>query len=192
MKSIILASQSPRRKQLLEQAELSFSIRTAHSEEHYPKKMPAEEVPLFIAKNKADAVWNTLNASEQKQNIIIAADTVVVLDHIIIGKPEDEQDAFRILKMLSGKTHVVITAVVLKSTEDRLLIREETEVCFRPLSEDQITHYIKHYKPFDKAGAYAIQEWIGLIGIEQIKGDYYNVVGLPVGKVLSALEQFSN
>jgi septum formation protein len=188
MKSIILASQSPRRKQLLEQAEISFSVRTAHVNEDYPGTLPVGEVPLYIAKNKAAAVWQTLSAEQQKQHIVLAADTVVVLGNRIIGKPEDEADAIRILNALSGKTHEVVTGVVLQSDEGQRLLQETTEVVFRPLTKGEILHYVREYKPMDKAGAYAIQEWIGLIGIESIKGDYYNVVGLPVNKVLKALE----
>src|SRR5690606_6100235 len=166
MKKIILASQSPRRKQLLEQAGISFTIRTAHSDENYPADMSAEEVPLYIAAQKAAAVWTTLDEQEKRESIIIASDTVVVLEDVIIGKPEDEEDAFRILKSLSGKMHRVITGVVLLSAEKQEKISDITEVYFKPLSDKQIKDYIKECKPFDKAGAYAIQEWIGLTGIE--------------------------
>lgn len=187
MKKIILASQSPRRKQLLEQAELAFEIKTAHADEHYPAGMAPEQVPLFIAANKARAVLETLPEEEGRETIIIAADTVVVLEGRIIGKPEDEEDARSILKDLSGKVHHVITGVVLLSGTESVAITEATEVHFHTLSAEQIAHYVQRYRPMDKAGAYAIQEWIGLVGIRKIDGDFYNVMGLPVNKVLQAL-----
>ncbi|WP_205529350.1 Maf family nucleotide pyrophosphatase [Taibaiella koreensis] len=191
MKKIILASQSPRRKQLLEQAELSFEIRTAHANEEFPDTIEAAQVPLFIAGNKARAVWDALPETERSQTIIIAADTVVVLDNRIIGKPVDEADACAILRSLSGRTHKVITGVVILSDGQEETLQEITEVDFLPLSEEQITHYVSHYQPMDKAGAYAIQEWIGLVGIRRIAGDFYNVMGLPVNRVLQTLKRLS-
>jgi len=185
MQQVILASQSPRRKQLLEQAEIEFMVLTAHTDEDFPSDMNKEEVPLFIARNKAQAVWQ-----QRKDGIIIAADTVVILDNQIIGKPVDEADARRILKNLSGRTHCVITGAVIQSAERVLDIREKTEVTFRVLTDSQIAHYIKRYQPFDKAGAYAIQEWIGLIGIEKINGDFYNVMGLPISRITEGLKSF--
>lgn len=189
MKQIILASQSPRRKQLLEQAEINFTIRTAHADEDFPAEMEAELVPLFIAKNKAAAVSDALTDAERANSIIIAADTVVVLDGKIIGKPADEEDARTILNTLSGRIHKVVTGVVIRSAEGIKEISEITAVHFLSLTAEQITHYLSHYKPYDKAGAYAIQEWIGLIGIKKIDGDFYNVMGLPVSRVLAELNQ---
>ncbi len=189
MKKIILASQSPRRKQLLEQAELSFEIRTAHADEHFPADMAVEQVPLFIAANKAAAVLDTIANEDLAQTVVIAADTVVVLDNKIIGKPEDEEDAKAILRSLSGRVHRVITGVVVLTSGSRDEITEVTEVHFHPLTDAQITHYVQRYSPMDKAGAYAIQEWIGLVGIKKIDGDFYNVMGLPVNKVLQVLEK---
>ena len=189
MKKIILASQSPRRKQLLEQAELSFEIRTAHADEHFPADMAVEQVPLFIAANKAAAVLDTIANEDLAQTVVIAADTVVVLDNKIIGKPEDEEDAKAILRSLSGRVHRVITGVVVLTSGSRDEITEVTEVHFHPLTDAQIAHYVQRYHPMDKAGAYAIQEWIGLIGIKKIDGDFYNVMGLPVNKVLQVLEK---
>ncbi len=185
MKPIILASQSPRRKQLLEQAEINFTILVAHAKEDYPADMPTAEVPAYIAGNKADAVWQL-----QQDAIIIAADTVVVLDNEIIGKPVDEADAVAILHRLSGRMHEVITGCVIRSAQKSVTIQETTRVTFRKLNEEQIKHYVTNYKPYDKAGAYAIQEWIGLIGIEKIDGDFYNVMGLPVSQVIEALQNF--
>lgn len=187
MKNLILASQSPRRKQLLEQAELEFVIRTAHSDEDFPADMDPELAPLFIASNKAKAVFETLEATERKDALIIAADTVVILDGKIIGKPKDAADAKNILRTLSGRVHKVVTGVMLYTEASQTGFSEMTEVHFLTLTEAQITHYVDQYQPLDKAGAYAIQEWIGLAGIEKINGDFYNVMGLPVSKVLSAL-----
>lgn len=190
MEHLILASQSPRRKQLLEQAELSFTIKTAHSDENFPDDMEPEQAPLFIASNKAEAVFETLSAQEQQSAIIIAADTVVILDGQIIGKPTGIDDAKNILRQLSGKVHKVVTGVVIFSKNRKEEISEITEVHFLPLDEEQIEHYVEKYKPLDKAGAYAIQEWIGLTGIKKIDGDFYNVMGLPVSQVLSKLRNW--
>jgi septum formation protein len=192
MRPIILASQSPRRKSLLEQAELTFTIRTAHANEDYPEKMEAELVPEFIAGNKALAVLESLDADSEKDAIIIASDTVVILEGEIIGKPVDRADAIAILKRLSGQVHKVVTGVVLQSATKKVAFSDTTWVHFLPLTDSQIVYYVDHYQPMDKAGAYAIQEWIGLIGIEKIDGDFYNVMGLPVNKVLKALDSFAS
>jgi len=191
MKNIILASQSPRRKQLLEQAELSFTIRTAHSDEDFPPGMAPEEVPLFIARNKARAVADTLSPQERSAALIIAADTVVLLDGKIIGKPADEADAAAILGVLSGRMHRVVTGVTMWTSEGERSFSEVTEVYFGTLSPEQIRHYVSRYRPLDKAGAYAIQEWIGLAGIRKINGDFYNVMGLPVSRVLQELQEMT-
>lgn len=183
-----MASQSPRRKQLLEQAELTFEIKTAHSNENFPADMAADMVPGFIAGNKALAVLESLN--EDNDAVIIAADTVVILDGIIIGKPEDRADAISILKRLSGKVHKVVTGVVLQSKKRTEAFNDTTYVHFLPITDAQIEHYVDKYQPMDKAGAYAIQEWIGLIAIAKIDGDFYNVMGLPVNKVITALKSF--
>jgi septum formation protein len=190
MSNIILASQSPRRKQLLEQAELAFEIKTAHANEDFPEDMEADLVPGFIAGNKAAAVLESLKESLTDETIIIAADTVVILNGEIIGKPVDKVDAINILKKLSGKVHKVVTGVVLQSSGRKESFTDTTYVHFLPLTDAQIEHYVDKYQPMDKAGAYAIQEWIGLIGIEKIDGDFYNVMGLPVNKVLIALKRF--
>jgi len=152
--------------------------------------MLAEDAPMFIAKNKAEAVFQTLDDNEKNNSIIIAADTVVVLENKIIGKPKDEADAQQILRTLSGKIHKVITAVVLQTAQGVEQINETTEVHFLPLTNEQIKHYLENYKPYDKAGAYAIQEWIGLIGIKKIDGDFYNVMGLPISRVVAALGEY--
>jgi septum formation protein len=189
-KKIILASQSPRRKQLLTEAEIAFEVITAHSDENYPDTLPAKQVPLYIAQNKAKAVFNTLDAGVREHAIIIAADTVVVLDNDILGKPTDAEDAENMLQRLSGKVHEVITGVVLLSASGSQQIIASTTVHFNKLSKAQIQHYVKQYQPMDKAGAYAIQEWMGLIGIAKIEGDFYNVMGLPVNQVIQALQPY--
>lgn len=187
MKKIILASGSPRRKQLLEQAELVFEVKTVPTDEHFPAAMPIREVAEYIAGNKATAVLTTI---DEPDTIVIAADTVVVLEGEILGKPADEEAAITMLRRLSGKVHEVITGVVLQHQEQRLAFSSITKVSMNPLSPEQIQHYVTQYQPMDKAGAYAIQEWIGLVGISHIEGDYYNVMGLPVSKVIAALKQF--
>lgn len=186
MAKIVLASQSPRRKQLMEAAELEFEIIIADVDETNPPGMPGEQVPEHLAKKKAAAIEHRVHDA-----IIIAADTVVLLDNEILGKPKDEADAIEILKKLSGRMHEVVTGVCIRKGQQEKCFSVTTGVYFRPLTETQIKHYVSHYKPFDKAGAYAIQEWIGMIGIEKIDGDYYNVMGLPIGEVVIALKEFN-
>jgi septum formation protein len=182
---IILASQSPRRKQLMELAELKFEVVIADVDETNPPGMRGEQVPEFLARKKADAVQHLVHDA-----IVIAADTVVLLDHHILGKPTDAEHAKEILARLSGRMHKVVTGVCIRSSRRETSFSITTEVYFRSLTQQQIDHYVTHYKPFDKAGAYAIQEWIGVTGIEKINGDYYNVMGLPIGDVIIALKEF--
>jgi septum formation protein len=179
---IILASQSPRRKQLMELAELEFEVLIADVDETNPPGMPGEKVPEHLARKKADAVGHLA-----KDAIVIAADTVVLLDHHILGKPSDAPHASIMLHRLSGRMHKVVTGVCIRRGETEISFSTTTEVYFRKLTGAQIEHYVTNYKPFDKAGAYAIQEWIGITGIEKIIGDYYNVMGLPIGELLKVL-----
>jgi septum formation protein len=183
---IILASQSPRRKQLLEMAEVDFEVLIADVDETNPPGMPGEQVPEFLARKKADAVRHLVNDA-----IVIAADTVVLLGKQILGKPKDATHAKAILQQLSGRMHKVVTGVCIRKGEHERSFSTTTEVYFRTLSDAQIDHYISNYKPFDKAGAYAIQEWIGVTGIEKINGDYYNVMGLPIGEVMLILNKLT-
>lgn len=183
MHKIILASQSPRRKQLLEWAEIPFEIIIQETDESFPVHLPVDEIAVHIARNKALAILPTVNASIP----ILAADTIVVLEDRIIGKPKDREDAINILSSLSGKQHKVITGVVILYNEKEIAFAETTEVQFHGLSLAQIEFYVDNYKPYDKAGAYAIQEWIGVVGIKTIKGDFYNVMGLPVSRVVKEL-----
>jgi len=188
MKKIILASGSPRRKQLMELAEIPFNIIVADTDETYPSGLSSAAIAIHIAENKAVAVQHKLQARNNGDaQTIIAADTVVVLANKIIGKPKNREDGIAILSNLSGKIHKVITGVCILTDENKLLFSEETEVEFYPLSESEIEYYIDHFKPYDKAGAYAIQEWIGAIGIKAIKGDFYNVMGLPISRVVKEL-----
>lgn len=187
MASYILASASPRRKQLLEWAEVPFQIIVHPTDESYPPGLTPIETAEYIAAQKAAAVAAINDASE----IIIAADTIVVLGKEIIGKPKDRDDAVAILSKLSGQMHQVITGVVIRQRDKVIQFSDVTEVVFHPLTEEQIIFYVDGYKPYDKAGAYAIQEWIGVVGIKNIKGDFYNVMGLPVSRVVQALKEFS-
>lgn len=186
MVKIILASQSPRRKHLLELAEIDFEIQVADIDETPPQGMPGADVPEHLAIQKAAVI-----ATTNQDAIVIAADTIVLLEDEILSKPVDEEDAVIILKKLSGKMHKVISGVCIQHGTAIQSFSEVTEVYFRPIAEEQIRHYVRNYKPYDKAGAYAIQEWIGMIGIEKIKGDYYNVMGLPVGLVVEKLKNMS-
>jgi septum formation protein len=184
---IILASQSPRRKQLLQWAEIPFEVIVQTTEETFPPGMPIPEVPIHIAREKARMVRNFAGLQQSPHAVVIAADTVVVLDNTIIGKPKDREDALDILSRLSGNKHQVITGVVLQKGDQEIAFADTTDVWFHELTHGQITFYVDKYQPYDKAGAYAIQEWIGVVGIKSIQGDFYNVMGLPVSRVVTAL-----
>lgn len=191
---LILASQSPRRKQLLTDAALEFEIVIVPTDEAYPEHLTRAEVPEFIATEKALAVYQELETTGKlnRETVILAADTIVLLQEKVIGKPKDAADAQQILRSLSGQTHEVITGVCIMNSDKKEVFHSITKVHFNDLSEEQIAYYISHYHPFDKAGAYAIQEWIGLTGISGIEGDLYNVIGLPVNKVVKVLPAFSS
>lgn len=186
MAKYILASQSPRRKQLLEWAEVDFEIVLHPIDETYPEGLHPAEVAEHIAAEKAKAVAD-ITAS---RSVIIAADTIVVLGNEIIGKPKDRADAISILTALSGRKHRVITGVAIRNMDKQEVFHDVTEVEFHDLTNEQIEFYVDKYKPYDKAGAYAIQEWIGVVGIREISGDFYNVMGLPVSRVVKMLERF--
>ena len=186
MDRIILASASPRRKQLLEWAEIPFEVIPSDADELVPETLPVPEIPVFLASQKAAVVRKKIAPDKT----ILAADTIVVLDQQMLGKPLDRSDAIRMLLLLSGKVHEVITGVSLTSAKKEILFAETTRVRFHTLSRLEIEHYVDRYHPFDKAGAYAIQEWIGVTGIHSIEGDFYNVIGLPVSRVLQELKSF--
>lgn len=183
MQKIILASQSPRRKQLLEWAEIDFEVIVSDSDESYPAQLSFEDTAIHIAKNKAMAVVK----KKGNNSTILAADTIVVCDDEILGKPTNRENAIEILKKLSGKKHQVITGVVLLNKKEEIAFADVTAVEFHSLSDEQIAFYVDKYEPYDKAGAYAIQEWIGVVGIKSVHGDFYNVMGLPVSRVVQAL-----
>ena len=187
MNKIILASQSPRRKQLLEWAEIPFDIIVKSTSEDYPPGLNPQEIAIYIAQQKANAVQDQLSGDQT----ILAADTIVVLGENIIGKPVHREEAVSILFALSGENHKVITGVVIRKGQKEISFADVTEVEFHKLTLEQIEFYVDKYKPYDKAGAYAIQEWIGVVGIKSIHGDFYNVMGLPVSKVVRALQQLN-
>ena len=183
MKKIVLASQSPRRKQLLEWAEVPFDVIIQSTDESYPAGLSVQDIAIHIARNKALAVQHANNIEIP----ILAADTIVVLHDEVIGKPKDRADAIAILTKLSGHQHSVITGVVILDNGKEIAFADTTSVQFHPLTQEQIIFYIDKYQPYDKAGAYAIQEWIGVVGIKAVDGDFYNVMGLPVSRVVQAL-----
>lgn len=189
-KKIVLASQSPRRKLLLEWAGIVFDVMAKPTDESFPPDMPVEEVPVHIARKKALALSKDPSFHHfEKDTPILAADTIVVIGNRVIGKPSGPDEAIRILKTLSGNTHHVITGVVILHSGKETTLSETTEVTFHPLTDQQIEYYVANFQPYDKAGAYGIQEWIGVIGIARIHGDFYNVMGLPVSKVVRILNE---
>ena len=185
MRKIILASQSPRRKQLLEWAEVSFDVVIKETDESYPQHLASADVAIYIAKNKAAAIKQLYGDDVP----ILSADTIVVLNNEIIGKPVNREDAIHILSKLSAKKHNVITGVCVLFNNKEIAFSDITEVEFHELTKEQIVFYVDNYKPYDKAGAYAIQEWLGVIGIKSINGDFYNVMGLPVSRVVKELNK---
>lgn len=181
---LILASNSPRRKELLAGLGLPFEVRVLQDiDESYPADLPVSDVALYIAGKKADAY----RAVEKADELIITADTVVIVGDEILGKPVDEADAVRMLRLLSGRTHQVTTGVCLLTATNEHRFAVTTDVTFKALSDEEIHYYVDTYKPFDKAGAYGIQEWIGYVGVTCLHGSYYNVMGLPVQRIYEAL-----
>lgn len=181
---VILASNSPRRKELLAGLGVNYEVRTLPDvDESYPETLKDADIPLYIAKEKADAYLGMMQPGE----LIITADTIVWLDDKVLGKPRDREEALQMLRDMSGRTHEVFTGVCLTTTEWQRSFAAQTEVRFSPLSEEEITYYVDKYKPMDKAGAYGVQEWIGFIGVENISGSYYNIMGLPVQKLYREL-----
>jgi septum formation protein len=183
---LILASQSPRRHEMLKELGLIFEIKTKEIEEVYPEGLEPEQIPVYLSELKAKAFEKDLKANE----LVITADTIVCVDDWILGKPKDRDDAVKMLNALSNRSHQVISGVCLMSKEKKVSFSTVTNVHFKALSEEEITYYIDNYKPFDKAGAYGIQEWIGFIGIDGIEGSYFNVVGLPIQRLYQELSNF--
>jgi septum formation protein len=184
---IILASNSPRRRELLAGLGIDFEVRVLPDiEENYPPTLPVSQIAQYIAKEKAQAYREVMTDDQ----LIITADTVVVAAGEVMGKPVDADDAFRMLRKLSGCKHQVITGVCLTSTAVQREFSVTTDVAFKQLTDDEIHYYINHYHPFDKAGAYGIQEWIGYIGVTGLEGSYFNVMGLPVQRIYTELSRF--
>lgn len=183
---IILASGSPRRKELLAGIGYEFQVRLLPGiDESYPAGLTGEEIAMHISRCKSMPYRDTMASDE----LIITADTIVYLDGQVLGKPKDEADAHRMLRALSGKTHQVITGVTILTTEHQHTFASVSHVTFAQLSDEEIDHYIQHYHPLDKAGAYGIQEWIGYIGVTRIEGSYFNVMGLPVQRLYTELQK---
>ena len=184
--NIILGSASPRRKELLSDICLKFSIQTTNKEEKYLLSLKEEEIAEFLAKQKSEF----LSVNLQQNDLLITADTIVSFKNELLNKPKNKEEAFKTLNKLSGNTHKVITGVCLKSKNEEIVFSVTTLVTFKALSEDEIHHYINKYNPYDKAGAYGIQDWIGKIGINKINGSYTNVVGLPISELYQHLKLF--
>ncbi len=185
-KQLILASGSPRRQQFLKDLGLNYEIRLKEIEEHYPENLKKAEITDFLAKLKAGPFTGDLKDNE----ILITSDTIVWLDNKAIGKPGSPSEAKKMLRELSGNMHEVITSVALTDNVHQVVINDITKVYFKKLSDTEIDYYLKNYRPFDKAGSYGIQEWIGFIGIEKIEGSYFNVMGFPTHKFYQALLKF--
>jgi len=183
---IILASRSPRRQQLLRELGLKFDVVVREYNESYPEGLDGAEIARYVASGKAFTYKNEIADNE----IVITADTIVWCNNKVLGKPVDQEDAFRILKEISGNTHEVITGVSILSSSKEVTFSESTKVTFETISDDEINHYVRKFRPFDKAGAYGIQEWIGIIACSHIDGSYFNVVGLPVQRLYKELRKF--
>lgn len=184
---ILLGSNSPRRKELLAGLDLNFEVKVIPGlEEHYPPTLQPEEIPVFLARQKAEAYIPTLS----DKTLLITADTIVWNQNKVIGKPKDREDAIQMLQSLSGHEHHVVTGVCLTTTEKQKAFSVVSTVKFAALTDEEISYYVDKYRPFDKAGAYGIQEWIGYIGVESINGSFYNVMGLPVQRLYQELKKF--
>jgi septum formation protein len=182
---LVLASTSPRRQYLMSEAGFKFTVEKPQVDETFPQQMPVEQVPRYLAAKKAESFRPSI-----KDEIIVTADTVVILDGKILNKPDDEKHARQMLKALSGKTHLVITGVSIISKEKEETFEDITEVTFKNLTDEEIAFYVERYKPYDKAGAYGAQDWVGMVAIEKINGSYFNVMGLPVNKVYQHLQNW--
>lgn len=183
---VILASNSPRRKELLAGLGVEYEVRTLPDvDESYPETLQGAEIPLYISRKKADAHRGLMQPGE----LMITADTIVWLDGKVLGKPADREEAMRMLRDMSGRTHEVFTGVCITTSEWQRSFAAETEVRFSDLSEAEIAYYVDKYQPMDKAGAYGVQEWIGFIGVENIAGSYYNIMGLPVQRLYRELQK---
>ena len=181
---IVLASQSPRRQELLRGLQVEFSVKVMDVDETYPSDIVGVDIPMFLAEKKADAYII------DDETLLITADTIVWHEGQVLGKPRDKADAKRMLKQLSGKTHEVITGVCICTTKKRKVFHVISEVRFASLAESEIDYYLENFKPYDKAGSYGVQEWIGYVGVEHIEGSYFNVMGLPIQRVYNELKRW--
>ena len=184
---LVLASNSPRRQQLLKGLDLEFEVITFPDvDETFPSHLKGSDIATYLSQQKAKAYSKLLD----KNTLVITADTIVWLENNVLNKPKDSAEAIQMLKTLSGQMHTVFTGVSITSLDDQFTFFAETKVWFRKLNDKDIEYYVENYKPFDKAGAYGAQEWIGYVAIEKIEGSYFNVMGLPVQKLYSELERF--
>ncbi len=181
---IVLASQSPRRQELLRGLQVDFSVKVLDVDESYPNDIVGVDIPMYLAEKKADAY------EIDDETLLITADTIVWHEGQVLGKPRDKTDAKRMLKQLSGKTHEVITGVCICTTKKRRVFHVISEVRFASLAESEIDYYLENFKPYDKAGSYGVQEWIGYVGVEHIDGSYFNVMGLPIQRVYNELKRW--
>ncbi len=181
---IVLASQSPRRQELLRGLQVEFSVKVLHVDESYPSDIVGVDIPMYLAEKKADAY------TIDDETLLITADTIVWHEGQVYGKPIDKADAKRMLKQLSGKMHEVITGVCIRTNKKRKVFHVISEVRFASLTENEIDYYLENFKPYDKAGAYGVQEWIGYVGVEHIEGSYFNVMGLPIQRVYNELKRW--
>ncbi len=179
---LVLASSSPRRQYLMKEAGFTFTSEKPNVDESFPEELPVDQVAKYLAEKKAEFFRLTM-----KDEIVVTADTVVIIENKIINKPADRSDAIRMLTLLSGKTHLVMTGVCILSREKEESFDDTTEVVFQKLSQEEIEFYVDTYKPYDKAGAYGAQDWIGMVAIQKISGSYFNVMGLPIHKVYQHL-----
>jgi septum formation protein len=184
--TITLGSQSPRRKELFAGLNIPFSVEVREIDEQYPADLQAVDVPEYLAKLKAIPFRHDLTSN----GLIITADTIVLIDNQVLGKPLDYVHAFEMLQLLSGKKHVVITGVCITSADKQITFSDHSNVFFKTLSSDEIDYYLTHYQPYDKAGSYGVQEWIGYVAIEKIEGSYFNVMGLPIQRLYEELLKF--
>ena len=182
---LILASSSPRRQYLMKEAGFNFTIEKPEVEEDFPATLPADQVAKYLALKKAEFFRPRIH-----DEVIVTADTVVIINSMILNKPADRIEAISMLSMLSGKTHLVMTGVCILSKEKEESFDDTTEVTFKKLTQAEIEFYVDHYKPYDKAGAYGAQDWIGMVAIEKIVGSYFNVMGMPIHKVHARLTDF--
>jgi septum formation protein len=184
-RKIILASKSPRRQELIKGLELPFEVRTYEVDESFPDELKAEDIALYLARKKAEAYSLPI----EKDEILLTADTIVWVNDHVLNKPADEAEAYSMLREICGTVHTVYTGVCLRTASELVVFYDSSEVFIKRLTDDEIWHYIRNYKPFDRAGSYGIQDWFGYVAVEKIQGCFYNVMGLPVSKLYDELKK---